>query len=400
MADNVYVLDLCVTGADAVSFFDDGTGNDTLRVNGVYSAVIDIHLAWTVVDGVPINTFGRYVSADNRGHQLIINGQIENAFGSNGSELITGTELDNTLGGDQRRIGAGRADTLQGGAGDDRIYGGAGDDSVEGEADNDALFGDAGNDALWAGDGTDTVLGGSGADRMDGGGDAGDTLCYLGSNFGIWVTLTANGITTGRGGDAEGDQISGFTNLIGSGRKDRIAMADKRDLLSGLADNTVYAGGGDDRVAMGGGQDTVLGGNGNDDIYGETGDDSLSGEDGNDHLVGGFGRDMLSGGAGADRFEFLTTGDSTLLTYDVITDFSAAEGDRIDLRAIDGNAGVIGNQRFHLISGDFTGIAGEVRVRDLGRDLIVSGDRNGDMVADFAFRLVSVNGLVAGDFFL
>ena len=133
MADDIYVLDLCVTGADAVSFFDDGTGTDTIRVNGVYAAIIDIHLGWTVVDGVPINTFGRYVSADNRGHQLLINGMIENAFGSNGSELITGNELANDLGGDQKRGGAGLSDTLMGGGGADRIYGGSGDDFGRGE---------------------------------------------------------------------------------------------------------------------------------------------------------------------------------------------------------------------------------------------------------------------------
>ncbi|QYX51689.1 retention module-containing protein [Pseudomonas sp. S07E 245] len=66
------------------------------------------------------------------------------------------------------------------------------------------------------------------------------------------------------------------------------------------------------------GNDTLLGGDGNDNIFGGAG---------NDTLIGGKGNDILTGGSGADLFVWKAghTGN------DVITDFKASEGDRIDL---------------------------------------------------------------------
>ncbi len=65
-------------------------------------------------------------------------------------------------------------------------------------------------------------------------------------------------------------------------------------------------------------------------INGTSGDDCLVGTDGNDILVGLAGNDQLYGGHGADMFNFqkLTHG------IDHITDFNAAEGDRLDLSAL------------------------------------------------------------------
>ena len=40
---------------------------------------------------------------------------------------------------------------------------------------------------------------------------------------------------------------------------------------------------------------------------------------------------MLTGGGGADRFDYDERYDSTPATADVITDFSRAQGDKIDL---------------------------------------------------------------------
>ncbi|MEK2610784.1 immunoglobulin-like domain-containing protein, partial [Pseudomonas shirazensis] len=66
------------------------------------------------------------------------------------------------------------------------------------------------------------------------------------------------------------------------------------------------------------GNETLLGGDGNDNIFGGAG---------NDTLIGGKGNDILTGGSGADLFVWKAghTGN------DVITDFKASEGDRIDL---------------------------------------------------------------------
>ncbi|WP_322978515.1 retention module-containing protein [Pseudomonas sp. C11] len=73
--------------------------------------------------------------------------------------------------------------------------------------------------------------------------------------------------------------------------------------------------------------DILNGGNGHDVLYGNAGHDLLNGGDGNDLLIGGVGNDTLTGGAGADTFVW-KAGD---LGNDVITDFKASDGDRIDL---------------------------------------------------------------------
>ena len=85
------------------------------------------------------------------------------------------------------------------------------------------------------------------------------------------------------------------------------------------------------------GIDNLLGGAGNDIIFGQGGDDVLDGGKGNDILLGGTGKDtllggsgndILIGGSGADTFVW-KSGDTG---NDVIKDFKASEGDRIDLR--------------------------------------------------------------------
>ena len=65
-------------------------------------------------------------------------------------------------------------------------------------------------------------------------------------------------------------------------------------------------------------------------LTGNTAANVLNGGDGNDTLIGGLGNDTLTGGAGADTF-VLASYDTTGAQFDVITDFSISEGDRIDL---------------------------------------------------------------------
>ncbi|OYU35274.1 MAG: hypothetical protein CFE35_09790 [Novosphingobium sp. PASSN1] len=75
----------------------------------------------------------------------------------------------------------------------------------------------------------------------------------------------------------------------------------------------------------------------------------LKGERGNDVLDGGKGNDVLSGGEGADKFVFAAA-PSSVLNFDVITDFSSAAHDRIvlalDVFADFGGAGKIGPDAF------------------------------------------------------
>ncbi|MFM7238842.1 MAG: M10 family metallopeptidase C-terminal domain-containing protein, partial [Cyanobium sp.] len=60
------------------------------------------------------------------------------------------------------------------------------------------------------------------------------------------------------------------------------------------------------------------------------GADRLIGGAGNDRLIGGLGNDTLAGGLRADIFRFDAALSSTT-NRDTITDFNAAQGDRIQL---------------------------------------------------------------------
>nr|WP_258069285.1 Ig-like domain-containing protein [Pectobacterium brasiliense] len=91
------------------------------------------------------------------------------------------------------------------------------------------------------------------------------------------------------------------------------------DLSSAKDGNDILNGGAGNDILFGqGGNDTLIGGEGNDLLYGGAGDDIL---------IGGAGGDTLIGGAGADTFKW-QAGD---IGNDVIKDFNAKEGDRIDL---------------------------------------------------------------------
>ncbi|RON83260.1 LapA family giant adhesin [Pseudomonas fluorescens] len=85
---------------------------------------------------------------------------------------------------------------------------------------------------------------------------------------------------------------------------------------------------GNDTLLGGAGNDILFGSGGNDLLDGGKGNDILLGGTGNDTLIGGKGNDTLIGGSGADTFVW-KAGDTG---NDVIKDFNASEGDRIDLR--------------------------------------------------------------------
>jgi len=95
---------------------------------------------------------------------------------------------------------------------------------------------------------------------------------------------------------------------------------DGGDILNG--------GNGDDIIFGQGGNDYLDGGKGNDILLGGAGSDTLLGGEGDDILIGGKGNDTMTGGSGADTFVW-KAGDTG---SDVIKDFKASEGDRLDLK--------------------------------------------------------------------
>ncbi len=145
------------------------------------------------------------------------------------------------------------------------IAGSAGNDTLTGDNNNNLLIGLAGNDTLLGMGGNDTIDGGPGADYMDGG-SGNNTVDYTEASNdttsgGVTVNLEAS---TATGGDAAGDTIVNFQNVIGSNYTDTlIAIHTGSSLVGGY------------------GNDTLLGGVGNDTLEGDAGNNVLSGGGGN-----------------------------------------------------------------------------------------------------------------------
>jgi Ca2+-binding RTX toxin-like protein len=144
----------------------------------------------------------------------------------------------------------------------------------------------------------------------------------------------------------------------------------------------------------------LTGTGGNDTLVGLSGNDFIIGGGGNDYINSGAGDDTVSGGAGADSFVFsnnnVTGGGQT-----TILDFSEAQGDKINVHAIDANTALAGDQNFHFIgTAAFSHTAGELHYTVVGSDAYVSGDVNGDGVADFTIHLANVHSLMSSDFIL
>jgi Ca2+-binding RTX toxin-like protein len=378
-------LILNLGGADAIN---GGAGLDTVSYGYSYLVGVTVDLLLGVGDG-GFAEGDTYIS-------------IEKVIGTRFADLLIGSNGDDDL-----RSGTG-VDTLRGGAGADRLDGGGGSDTASyytsaaavtinlaagsatgGDAQgdiligienltgsnqaSDSLTGDGNANTLQGWGGNDTLRGGAGADILDGGAGL-DLVSYWDSAVGVNVSLLTG---TGTGGDAQGDTYVAIENINGSQGADTLFGNNGVNVLNGY--------------------------DGNDTIDGAGGHDLLDGGAGNDQLHGGSAMDQLTGGAGADTFIFVTTTEtpSTASGRDLITDFSHAQGDRIDLSLIDANTGAAGDQAFTYIGAAlFTGVAGQLHTWIDAGQTIVSGDVNGDKLADFAIALTGILSPVAGDFVL
>lgn len=239
---------------------------------------------------------------------------------------------------------------------------------------NDTLIGNGSINALYGSFGDDTVAGGGGGDYLDGG-DGLDTLDYARSPGAVQVDL---GARTAYGADAQEDIFRNFENVSGSAFNDRLTGNGGANVLRGNA-----------------GKDMLIGG---------SGADTLAGGAGDDRLVGGLGADALVGQSGADTFVFASTADSGPgNARDRINDFSHVQGDRIDVSGIDANTAAAKNQAFTFIGRQaFHGKSGELHYAVSGDHAVISGDVNGDKVADFQIvvNYDAAHPFVAADFVL
>ena len=160
--------------------------------------------------------------------------------------------------------------------------------------------------------------------------------------------------------------------------------------------DTLRGGAGNDSLAGEGGSDRLQGSTGNDTLSGGAGYDALMGGDGSDRLMGGTEADVLIGGAGRDAFVFASIRDGN----DRIQDFTRAQGDKIDLSAIDADPLTAGDQAFMFADG-ITFIAhqpGTVTThRQSDGTITVEADTGADVLS---FRVQGAASLAADDFLL
>ena len=332
-------------------------------------------------------------------------------------------------------------DTIHGAGGDDTIFGKLGDDRLYGDGGDDLINGGVGNDTLYGDIGQDTLVGGLGDDILDGGGGQ-DTASYVDAASWVKVDLTKTADTKGAGIDV----FVSIENLVGSAFDDILKGDAGANRLEGGAGNDNLGGQGGDDLLIGGGGDDILrgadgsdtasyenaavgvtvslaikggqdtGGEGVDDLgsienligsglgdhlTGSTTANTLTGGDGDDVLTGAGGGDVLIGGLGADSFVFTALKDSTsgLKGQDQVMDFSHAEGDLIDLMAIDADTTQAGDDPFTLAAA-FTHQAGQLIQTAQAGGYLVQGDVDGNGNADFALFVHSATVLVTADFML
>jgi Ca2+-binding RTX toxin-like protein/uncharacterized protein YkwD len=343
-----------------------------------------------------------------------------------------------------------------GGAGKDiifgfeNIFGGKGADKLTGDGNKNTIDGSAGNDTIEGGAGKDRLFGGIGT----------DTLSYTLSALGVVVLLTEQGSfdqfgniidgTEQTGGDATGDLIWGFENIIGSGAADELEGDGlNNSILGGNGGDTISGLGGKDTLDGGIGKDTVdysyltgnqtltvtlgaytvatgaasktsvsgvagdtdsianfeniIGGNGNDKLTGNGTDNKIEGGNGNDILSGMAGNDVLEGGSGNDVLDG-GAGDDTLnggADSDTATYAAAASAVTVNLTAQGapqntGGGGkdtlidienVTGSAKNDTITGDTNS---NVIEGGLGDDTLVGGAGGGTDTLSYASAAASV----------
>ena len=300
-----------LSGGDGDDLIVGGIGGDTISGGrGFDEADYSSSVSAVAVDlGTGSGSF-----ADAQGDQLT------------GIENLTGSAFADALTGD------GRANVLDGGDGDDLLDGGGG------------------NDRVTNGVGSDTMIGGAGIDTAD----------YSRNSFSVSIDLQAGTADEAFG---NGDTLSGFEVVIGTGGGDTLMGSVGNDRLIGLTGigDTIDGRGGDDYIEASGQGGTINGGvgfdrlsfrdafeplsidfstrtfthpwgyvgtfggidylegssfgdqiagslwldriaagDGDDRIDAREGDDQLAGGDGDDRVIGGAGNDAAAGDEGDD----------------------------------------------------------------------------------------------------
>ncbi len=340
--------------------FNGGAGTDTLNAVAVYSdTTINLQNGSGIIDGLAITNSG-----------------IERVYSGDGNDTLTGSTQSlylNSGRGNDTIVGGALGETIIGGAGADQMYGYGGDDvydvddigdrvaelanqgydtvnssvsfvlapdveelNLTGTGNSDGLGngganiirGNDGNNGLAGGNSGDLLIGGAGNDSLDG--QNGSDIMRGGTG--------SDGYHVDRVGDViEEDFNGGEFDIVRTAVS--ITLPDNVEILimKGGTANPIDAIGNDGitddvkNLMLGNGSvNSITTFGGRDVILGLSGDDTISAGAGRDNIAGGVGADTLTGGTGDDLFNYTHILDAG----DTITDFSTAEVDVLDLRAM------------------------------------------------------------------
>ncbi|MDU8913534.1 Hint domain-containing protein, partial [Aestuariicoccus sp. MJ-SS9] len=372
-------FDDTITGSDGANLLQGGAGDDS---------ILGLKGDDTILGGAGADTIDGGDNADQidySGSDAAVNVNLGTGAASGGHaqgdvisnvEGVTGSAFDDTL------SGSATNDTLVGGDGNDLFFGGAGNDSQLGGAGDDTFSGDQGNDTIDGGTGVDAVdySGSSAAVAVDlaagtgTGGDAqGDRYTSIenvtGSAFAD--TITGNGSDNLISGGAGGDL------LVGGAGSDTVDYSDSASAVFvdlGLG----FGSGGDANGDSLSNFENVIGSDFNDSLVGDGTDNQINGGAGDDTLIGGAGADALEGGVGLDVVDYSAS--ASAVTVDLTSGTASggdAQGDRLS-----GIEGVEGTDFDDALTGDasantFDAGAGDDTVSGgLGGDTILGGDNN------------------------
>lgn len=341
-------------GGKGADYINGGAGFDTVSyADTAYGITAETYFDGDASHG---RTEGK-ITAGEWGVDTLVN--IEGVEGSNFGDYLIGDERantfwgldgDDTIVGDQESGPQGSADTMYGGGGNDSILIGASDTAYGGQGYDTASFVGGpininyntytftvGGKPIWIAEFETYVGTGSG-----------DTV--VGASYGETINLGGgNDYLYGEGGDDFLYTGAGVDVMNGGAGYDTIVFhkAMVADWQTGVLDadigwdswqawEAIQGSGGDDviRTNSWGFSIELRGGAGHDLLAtGVTGvvSDILNGEAGDDTLNGGAGDDTLTGGSGADTFVIGAGGG-----IDLVTDFNADEGDKIDFTGIAG----------------------------------------------------------------
>lgn len=405
-----------ITGSNYLDIITASIGNDW----------IDPGVGTETIDGLAGNDTISYASATSA-QTVVLNtssgdgktlSNFENIFGSIYADNLKGDANDNVIEG-----GLG-GDTIDGAAGNDTVSylyasggvtvnltgtsyiifnlfsanansskGADGIDSLSnlenivGSSYDDILIGNSSDNVINGNDGNDVIVGGLGSDTLTGGNGV-DTLSYLLSTASITMTLSG----TGTAGDALGDTVSGFENLIGTSYNDT--------LTGDIGDNVIDGFYGDDTINGAGGIDTITyklspsasvtvnlsstgvnatGGLGSDtltnfeNIIGSDYNDTLTGDGGANVIEGGKGNDTLAGGSGADTVSYINASSAVSVnistsTVKGVSANSATGGDGTD--TLNGFESIIGSAFNDVLIGE----SGANTIKaGAGNDILIGG---------------------------